>query len=92
MVAEERLRTRAAKVFSKIERADTKRKKATLKDGFSIHEGEVTMSTIDLIHQVKSLEEEVENVTKDAMKYKDHCKSMMEVANKSAKKTKSSEH
>ena len=78
--AEERLRARAAKVFSKVEKAGSKRKIANMKDGsttFQIYKGEVELSSNDsLTQQVKCLEDRVEQVTKDALKYKDQCKVM----------------
>ncbi len=46
-----------------------------------VYKGEVVLNSTDtLTQQVKSLEERVEQMTKDAMKYKDHCKVTMEVA------------
>ena len=83
-VVEERLRTRAAKIFSNVERGDTKRKRSVVKDKFStlqIYKGEIELSSNDsLTQQVKDLEDRVEKVTKDALKYKDQCKVMTEVS------------
>ena len=81
---EERLRARAAKVFSKVEKVGSKRKIVNMKDGsttFQIYKGEVELSSNDsLTQQVKCLEDRVEQVTKDALKYKDQCKVMTEVS------------
>ena len=83
-VVEERLRMKAARCFSKIEKAESKRKKANLKSGFStmeVYKGEVMLNSTDhLTEQVKCLEDTVEKVTKDALKYKDQCKVMTEVS------------
>ena len=83
-VVEERLRMKAARCFSKIEKAESKRKKANLKSGFStmeLYKGEVMLNSTDhLTEQVKCLEDRVEQVTKDALKYKDQCKVMTEVS------------
>ena len=83
-VVEERLRTRAAKIFSNVERCDTKRKRSIVKDKFStlqIYKGEIELSSNDsLTQQVKDLEDRVEKVTKDASKNKDQCKVMIEVS------------
>ncbi len=76
---EERFRARSAKVFSKVQKAGSKRKRANMKNGsttFQIYKGEVELSSNDSVTQhIKHLEERVEQVTKDAMKYKDHAKS-----------------
>ncbi len=81
---EERLRMKAARCFSKIAKAENARKKASLRGGFTtmeVNKGEVVLNSTDtLTQQVKCLEERVEQVTKEAMKYKDHCKVMMDVA------------
>ena len=83
-VVEERLRMKAARCFSKIEKAESKRKKANLKSGFStmeVYKVEVMLNSTDhLTEQVKCLEDRVEKVTKDALKYKDQCKVMTEVS------------
>ena len=66
-VVEERLRTRAAKIFSNVERCDTKRKRSVMKHKFStlqIYKGEIELSSNDsLTQQVKDLEDRVEKVT-----------------------------
>ena len=47
----------------------------------SVYKGEVVLnSTGHLTQQVKCLEDRVEQVTKDALKYKDQCKVMTEVS------------
>ena len=46
-----------------------------------VYKGEVMLNSIDhLTEQVKCLEDRVEQVTKDALKYKDQCKVMTEVS------------
>ena len=52
---EERLRTKAANIYSKVERGDTKRKRSAMKDRFStlqIYISEIELSCADLTQQV----------------------------------------
>ena len=79
---EQRLRTRAAKCYSKIEGAGGRKKKDKMKNAvttFQVYRGEVELVS-DLTQQVKSMEEKIEVLKRQAMKYKDQCKVMTEVS------------